>query len=382
MSLPVSTHQKAAIENHVKSGRSFGAIARELGMYSVSRALEDMLDSRRSPESLGVFETSAALTEKYGTAARGLLIPLNMLASRDLSTSTLAHGGYLVQDTHSAEIAEAVRPVSVAMSLGATVVEGVGGGKLYLPSMDTDISVTWAGEGVPATPASPTFGLPVAVSRTLVAEVTVSRQLMRSGANGGFELQLRRALLGATMAELDRVILAGSGSGEEPLGLLNHPDVSIHSAGPDGDPVLEIDPAGGAPTWRLLTDMEEAVGSASGDKEGLAFVSNSAVRRTLRNTTLGAGLDFIMPGQDLLGYSARFTESLPSNLTKGADTNLSPIIAGNFSEVLVAFFGAPAVDVLINPYQPGAVKITAFLDVGIVIRRPTSFAVCKDLVTL
>ena len=372
MSLPISTHQKAAIENHVKSGRNFGAMAIELGMYSVSSALESMLDGRRTPESLGVFETSAALTEKHGTNTRGVLIPLNMLASRDLSTSTLAHGGYLVQDTHSAEIAEAIRPVSVAMSLGATVVEGVGGGKLYLPSMDTDISVTWAGEGVPATPASPTFGLPVAVSRTLVAEITVSRQLMRSGANGGFELQLRRALLGATMAELDRVILAGSGSGEEPLGILNHGDATIIAAGANG----------AAPTWRLISDLEEAVGSASGDKEGIAFVTNSAVRRTLRNTARGSGLDYIMPGADLLGHAARFTESLPSNLTKGSGTGLSPIIAGNFSEVLVAFFGAPAVDVLINPYQPGAVKITAFLDVGIVIRRPTAFAVCKDLVTL
>jgi len=49
-------------------------------------------------------------------------------------------------------------------------------------------------------------------------------------------------------------VLAGSGVGAKPLGLLNMLEVAVVSAGANG----------AEPTWRWLTDMEHEVGRKSG----------------------------------------------------------------------------------------------------------------------
>lgn len=317
---------------------------------------------------------SDAIAAERGVKPRGIFIPWEVF-SRDLNSASQSAGGALVADTHVGEVLSPLRAHSVALAVGAVVLTEMTGGQAILPAFDADIQVSWVDvnttppDEVPA--GDPSFNKVILVPRTLAATVTVSSMLVRDGArNPGFEIVLRREILKALMAELDRVILSGSGSSVEPGGILLNADV----------PSVPIGENGGIPTWDLLAQMEDTSKAEHG--KGV-FVTNSAVRKKLRTTVRGSGLDYVWTGADLLGKPAFVTDSIPGNLTKGTGTNLSGMIFGDFSNVFVGLWGSSVLDIVINPYTkgPGKVEITAFLDVGIGIRHGAAFARCTDIVT-
>jgi HK97 family phage major capsid protein len=78
-----------------------------------------------------------------------------------------------------------------------------------------------------------------------------------------------------------------------------------------------------------------------------------------------------------------FSNQVPNNLTKGTGTNLSAILYGVWSDLVIAYWSA--VDIVINPYADsvaakGGALIHAFLDADVALRHPESFAAVKDAV--
>ena len=74
---------------------------------------------------------------------------------------------------------------------------------------------------------------------------------------------------------------------------------------------------------------------------------------------------------------------IASNLTKGSGTNLSTMICGNWSDLLVGQWGA-GIEIILDPYvnsTNGAIRIIAMTDVDFAIRHPESFIKIKDIVT-
>ena len=75
---------------------------------------------------------------------------------------------------------------------------------------------------------------------------------------------------------------------------------------------------------------------------------------------------------------------MPSNLTEGAGTNLSALIFGAWSELLIGYWSA--FDLLVNPYaetpySKGNVLVRGMLTADIKLRHPESFAKISDIVT-
>ena len=76
------------------------------------------------------------------------------------------------------------------------------------------------------------------------------------------------------------------------------------------------------------------------------------------------------------------SNNVPSNLTKGSGSNLSAIIYGDFSQLMIAMFSN--VEVLIDPYSDfasGKVGIRALASFDIGIRQAAAFAAIVDCVT-
>lgn len=326
-----------------------------------------------SPSARAVFDASAAIGAIRGCTARGFYVPLD-LGFRDLNVGTPTAGGNLATQMHDGSIVAALRPYSGVMTAGARVVTGLGEA-MILPRETTATGVHWLDEGDAAGTADPEFGQVVVQPRTLVARVAFSRRLAQtSGVRAGIAAALTDGLVASLMTEVDRVVLAGSGTGAEPTGILNDGDVTVVGAGTNG----------AAPSYDLLTQIEEAHGAASG-MAATGWFTNSAARRKLRKTERGAGLDYVWSDANtMLGIPAHATEHLPGDLTKGSGTGLSPLVLGTWSNVVIGIWGPAAYDLLVDPYTSGSaglVKLTAFMEVGIAIRHPETFVVCKDLVT-
>lgn len=332
---------------------------------------------------------SDKIAEETGKTARGLFVPWSVFA-RDLKPGVPSAGGALTTEIHADDVSAALRARSVALAAGAVLLTDVSGAQIVIPGFDDSVPVSWVDVGTSDPTADPddytdtkdevskgdpSFKKVVLKPHTLAARIDVSLELLRNGAtNPGFETVLRREIVAAMMAELDRVIFNGAGTDTEPEGILISSAVETVALGATG----------GAPTWELLADLEDAVASKNADDSGV-FVTNSAVRKKLRKTQRAAGLDYVWTSDTLLGKPAFVTENIPSDLTKGATEDLSAMVYGDFSNVFVALWGASMPDIVLNPYSArrfGTVQVTAFLDVGIGIRHGAGFAVCKDIVTI
>ena len=196
--------------------------------------------------------------------------------------------------------------------------------------------------------------------------------LQQSSATAGQRLAVDIA--GALAGAIDRAALAGSGQGQEPAGLLTTTGVRSVAFGTDG----------AEPSYAKLVEMEGAVGERPGGGWSYAWLTTSAGRAKLRSTKAndfsGASFwDFNL----VLNRPGLATDALPSNLTKGAGTNLSPLIYGVWEDLTVALW-CPAIELVVDGTTfigRDLVRITAVLDAAIAVRRPSSFAIAADMVT-
>jgi len=82
------------------------------------------------------------------------------------------------------------------------------------------------------------------------------------------------------------------------------------------------------------------------------------------------------------GLTPTITNNVPSNLTKGTGTGLSPVFYGNWSDLLIGVWSE--LDILVNPYEAtayakGNVQIRAMMTLDLAVRHPESFAAIKDV---
>jgi len=85
----------------------------------------------------------------------------------------------------------------------------------------------------------------------------------------------------------------------------------------------------------------------------------------------------------ILGYPTTVANIVPSTLTKGSSSVCSGIIFGDFSQVLIGYFGA-GIDVLVDPYtggNAGTVRVSALVDVDVNLRHGAAMSVIKDATT-
>ncbi len=321
-----------------------------------------------------VFSTSKACCSSHGEAANGTWVPFAALAHRDLTTTnTTALFGSKINST----LEDTLSPVSAVVGAGATVISGVRSGNLILPAIDSalDVSSAWLGEGATApNNLDPTFRQVTIKPYTLSVEIRFSRLLL-SNSCVDLEAGLRSEILRAFMLEVDRVSFVGSGT-NQPEGLLVRSDIPTIAAGVNGL----------APTWTHLVTLEHTVAKANGKIMRGSFITNADVQKKLRLTQRATGLDFILSTDGkILGYPTHVSENVPGNLTKGTSVGVcSAALFGDFSELVIGFWGPAAVDLIVDGVtmaKNGIVRIIARADVGIAPRNAGAFAAMKDLLT-
>jgi len=341
----------------------------------------------RSIEATAAYQEHNEFCSRYGQPPHGgIWVPFVPAWSRVLST---ANSESLIPTNLMQELIPSLTPLCAVIASGARVVPTNSNGAFAYPRMASGSSVAIVSERTqsgtdPVTgdpiyqptqvPASdPRVDQCIVSPFTLAASTNISRRLILQNVFADkIEAMLSGDLQRLAFAELDRLVLNGSGSDGEPVGILSDPDVGAFAAGTNG----------AAPSLANLSDMEYELSLAYSGAP-LTWFTNSAMRKKVRNTATAAGLSPLWSQDNkLLGHDTAITEHPTAAPTKGSGTALSAAVLGDFSKVVIGVW-APAFEVLFNPFAVSGAKpnLTAFLQVGFALQRKEAFMVCKDFVT-
>lgn len=351
-----------------------GLSEKETRSYSMTKlinALANPNDANAQRAAAFEFEVSAAASAKMKKDTRGAMVPYDVL-KRDLNVGTAADGGNLVETSLlSGSFIESLENALALRQCGATMLTGLNG-NIAIPRQNGGASHFWLAENGEPTESSATFDQIGMTPKTVGAYTEISRKLLLQSSISmeAFvqnELALRIALA------IDAAGIFGTGTSNQPRGLLDYPGVGSVVGGTDG----------GAIDWGKVVDLETATGTANALVQNMCYLTNAKVRGAAKQTLKAAGVSgYIWEDGAMNGFPVVTSNQVPGNLTKGAGTNLSALAFGNFADLIIGMWGG--LDLQVNPYsldKIGAVRVTAYQDVDIELRHPESFAVMTDVIT-
>jgi HK97 family phage major capsid protein len=362
------------------NGRSLSYNASQ---YNLAGVIRNVLENKRHLEDIQGPEAGisrALQSHQPGFRHRGLSIPVEALFGRQRSLDS-STGASLVTTpmAPTVEWTDVLRRKAVTAALGVRYFSAYSQDTpLAFPSKDTNVSVEWLTDDDAPTPSFPDFTADAEAGKPKIvaAAMTIPRRLWNLG-DGQANDYLFKDMQDSIAAELDRAVVNGAGT-LEPVGLLNTSGVPTQAIGANGGP----------PTRAALLAAMRAVAVANGDSSVTACMGwltspqgESKLRSTDGSTgTAGAWLwnDF----DRIVGRSAYSTTAVPADKTKGSGSALTPLVYGNWDDILVNV--NPAATIIVNPFVNGdgtLVRVTAFLDVKVLVRHTASFVIIPDMAT-
>jgi HK97 family phage major capsid protein len=350
--------------------------------YSFKRAIEQATTGRREGVEFEMHKEAANEFQRAGVSvsAHSVLIPSDAF-KRDMTATGGSggdQGGVNIQ-TNVGGIIDVLLPRHcIRLDLGVTRFDNLTG-NLDLPKANTQPAAGWNTENGTAAEKSPTFGKVSFSPKRLAAFIQVSNQLLRQSSNS-IDAYVRNYLAQAMAQELEKAAILGGGT-NEPTGIISNADVNVIFAG--GAASNATNANGAAVVWADVVNAMKAV--ESNNAMGQAYLTNPLVKAALQTTgrqASGVEGNFILQSGagELNGYPLAVTTNVPSTLSKGAASDLSAMIFGDFSKLAIASWGG--MELTVDPFSGATAGLTnmvlnAYMDVNLL--QPKAFAVCKDI---
>jgi HK97 family phage major capsid protein len=297
---------------------------------------------------------SKLAADRYGQPqARGMAVPHRRMI-RDLGVSSSAAGGALASATDLQRVAAAVRPAVVLEQMGSERVEVSGAGEVAFPRFAGGVG-GWLAEGEASPTANAAIESVAATPHCAAARLGLSRRV-RNGAREDIEAAVLRELEQCVAAVLEAGFLTGSGSNDEPLGLINTPGIGSQSF------------AGATPTLAELVGMIETYGDANGDLTAARWLLHPSDLADLLKAQVDAdGGELIVQWQDGAHRIAGLPVFTTSHLTEGKHLLMDP------SAVALVYFGSS--QVVLDEYSggkalTGAAEAVVFNFADLAVLRP------------
>jgi len=332
-----------------------GLTEKESRSFSFVRAIRAMA----YPNDRGAYEdaafereVSAAVEQRMGATARGMLVPDEVLR-RDLTVGTGSAAGDLVfTDARPGSFIELLRNRLALTDLGVTMLTGLNG-PVAIPRQTGAPTAYWVAEKGAPTESNPTVDQVNLTPKTLGAYTEFSRKLVLQSSLD-VEQMVRNELAKVIALEIDRAALYGLGNTNQPQGLKLVTGINTEDFG------------AAAPTYAELVSMESKVNADNADIGAMAYVTNSTTFGGFKTTEKAANTaQFVLePGGTVNGYPV-----VRSNQVASGD-----VFFGVWSQMLMGMWGA--LDLQVNPYAldtSGGVRVTALQDVDIAVRHPEAF---------
>ena len=359
----------AAVDAPVKEKRNYSLgrmiqaqITGDWRKAGLEREINDEIAKRVGREAEGVYVPDFAWQQR-GPLATG---------ATGASASEVVFDDFVPTVHRGDMFIEALRARQVLSGLGATYMTGLTN-RVKMPKLATGANAAFVEELGDVADGAGTDGGVTLQPRTMGAFVDMSRQLMMESVPA-IEQIIQQDLLASAADRLEFYAIQGSGSGGQPTGILNTSGINNLdiSAGTDVD----------ALTWADIINLVKLVEEDNGivNPNAAGFLSHPAVKAKLASTAKVASTDSVMimndPWNNLYGYNAAFTSNVPTDLDPGdAGNDASALIFGDFSQLIIAQFGAPSI--LIDPYtnsRSGAVRMVLHADLDVGVRNAVSFA--------
>lgn len=306
----------------------------------------------------------------------------NKLQARATYQALSGTGPNLVQtQLLESSFIEVLRNASVTQQLGARYLTGLVG-QIDIPRQTSATQYYWVGESGALTQAEGTFDKVSLRLKTVGALSKMSRQMLMQS-TPAIEMLAREDLIAQLALAQDLAALSGTGSSNQPTGIVNTSGINSIVGGTNGANL----------SFDHIIQMKTAPKVANAPMASLGFALNSksiGYLETLKSTTgqylwsNGGGVGDGTPAT-LKGYPYAESQQLRSNLTKGTSSgNCSELVYGNWRELLIGEWGV--VELMVNPFdstgfQNGDVIIRAFQSLDIGLRHPASFSVMSDALT-
>ncbi|MFN6933767.1 MAG: phage major capsid protein [Tsuneonella sp.] len=297
----------------------------------------------------------AMLAERAGEPAKGVYLATEAFEQRAAMTTGTA-GTIAPTDFRPDLFTSALTASAIVTRLGATTLSGLTG-DVVIPRENGSPNVGWVAENTALPTGSATFDSLTLTPHHVGTITELSRQLLQQSSPQ--VEQLVRNMMSRNIAlEIDRAAIAGSGTGAEPLGLLNDPDVPDVAYATD-----------------LFTTTATMISTAdvANVGDGRAFLSTNGVRLVAMLERDADGHPIAL-SETFHGETAYFTNQAPNDLGTGNDEH--GLVYGDWRDFLIGIWSQ--LDVLVNPYaetaySKGNVLVRAMATVDFGVRRPASF---------
>lgn len=343
---------------HRDSQRSVDALQMALGRrprFNLSRAIqlqvaEKHLDGYEAERDQEIRHQHA----KHLTAGNGFYIEARdlgpLLMQRADVVGTLSAGGYLVE-TENVGLIELARPRSVALTLGATVIDGLVG-NLTLPRVTAGVTTGWmAAETSGTTDSTQSFGQVSLTPKEISATTKVSRLLTLQASHAAQGL-LAADIVAAVAQGIDVSAIGGTGTNGQPLGVANTAGIGTAS--------------GTTFNRSAAIDLQGAVGARLSPTGGYcaSIVTAKLLAKRASDTTVVS--QYVWEGGLFNGIVAG-NRAIASD-----DVPAATVVYGSWDQLLVASWGALQIEVSpfgtsSTDFQQGliALRVIHALDIGV-----------------
>ena len=340
--------------------------------FSITKFLREAAEGKLSGLEAEVAEMGAKEYERMGFSRKGNVIP--MVALRDSAGqnySTNADGGYAKEEAAPTYL-EGLKDRLVVNKLGAHVLGDLVGTVPFVSA--GAISAAWLAEGAEASVSKSTFAKVSLTPHRNAVIGAFSKDLLRQ-TSIDIDNVVMGLLLDAHASLIESACINGSGTSNQPTGILNTSGIGSVAGGENGAAI----------SWANVVKLETAINAENANRGKLGYLTNAKVIGAMKTTEKASNtarfvLDF---DGSLNGYPVEWTNLVPSNLTKGEASGVcSAMVFGNFDDLYVGHWGG--VDIVVDPYT-----LAASADVRIVLNswddcvvvNPKSFAAIKDITT-
>jgi CRP-like cAMP-binding protein len=271
------------------------------------------------------------------------------------------------------------------VQLGVTVLDGLKGSPVEFSKQLAAGSIQWVGQNQIIPKSDPSFG-GVQLTPKIAAMRCGFSNLLNILSNPGIEDLIRRDFARVLALEVDRVILEGTGTSNQPMGIAQMPGVQTFALGTDG----------GVLGWDEVTDLLGKLEDANVPSKKLGLAFHPKVKRLLKKQKVAQysgdtkGAYTVAPAasdeklREILGVNFASTTQIATNLTKGSGTGLSRVYAADFSEVVLGMWGGLeiiATNIGGDAWITNSIeaRLVANMDVG--ARHQESIVICSDAKT-
>ena len=343
----------------------------ERAHYSYRKAILALIGDHSEDTGLEL-ELSAAMAQRMRRPSNGIYVPLQLEPETRASLATTggSTGGYTVQ-TEVSDLISLLRSRLVLERMGALFMGGLVG-TVAFPYQASGSSGYWVAEnpGTDVTQSDATFGQRVMSPHIYSATTAFSRKLLVQSSLD-IEAFVRRDIAGKHAEAIDTAAINGSGTSNQPLGILKVTGIGDVACGSNG----------AIPTYPNIVDLETAVANANADAEQMRFLTTPAMRGKLKQVQTVANYgDFVWKDDTCLGYPGIVSTLVPSTLTKGSSGAVChAIILADWSQVIIGAWGP--LELLTDPYsqkKQGMVEVSSWQAVDVLLRQPAALAAIQD----